>query len=93
MTPYLKTLPLLLVLAACGDGQPFFNDEVDEALEEGDEDEVADGVVPEAEPEARDGINFETSGGLPPERPTRRRMGRSSVSSPATETVRASLPM
>lgn len=66
MTPYLKTLPLLLVLAACGDGQPFFNDEVDEALEEGDEDEVADGVVPEAEPEARDGINFETSGGLPP---------------------------
>jgi len=63
MTPYLKTLPLLLMLAACGDGQPFFNDEDEADLEDG---EVADGVVPVEEIEARDGINFETSGGLPP---------------------------
>ncbi|MCA1777270.1 MAG: hypothetical protein LC676_17150, partial [Loktanella sp.] len=66
MTPYLKTLPLLLVLAACGDGQPFFNDEMEEVEDAVDGGEVDDPVVPGDENgEEQDG--FDTTGVLPPD--------------------------
>lgn len=59
MTPFFKTLPIFLLLAACGDGQPFFDNGADG-------DTVTDGVVPGDNDEVQDGISFVSSGGLPP---------------------------